>query len=250
MKGIQASFLFGCLVVRPAGGAPECRGGSPNVGPETSIDREFTLKSALLGILAVGLFSVSGISVAATIVDTGPATPANPADATTSGHRAGQFVLASPTTITSVERWTAVTTAGDAFFGIYTDAAGLPGSPIDGLFAPLSVAVGGNAWVGVSGLDWQLSPGTYWLRFSSRFGGELGPARFVAPICPGEDTTCIPAALALEAGLDGFDPEVWGPRGARTGWRIFGTTVPEPGSLALLALGLAGVGLHRRLRNK
>jgi hypothetical protein len=41
------------------------------------------------------------------------------------------------------------------------------------------------------------------------------------------------------AGLDAFDPEAWGRRGARTGWRINGTTVPEPGSLALLALGLA-----------
>lgn len=206
------------------------------------------MKSGLLGVLAIGLLSITGVSFATTIVDTGPAMPANPADFTGGGHRAGQFVLGGATTITSVERWTAVTTGGDAFFGIHTDAAGLPGDAIEGLFAPLSVAEGGNAWVGVSGLNWELPAGTYWLRLSIWWGGLLGPARFAAPLCSVGDTACLPAALVLEAGLDAFDPEVWGPRGARTGWRISGTTVPEPGSLALLALGLAGLGLHRRRR--
>ena len=201
----------------------------------------------ILGLLATALLSTGSVAIGATIVDTGPATPTNPNDVTTTGHRAGQFTVGGQTTISSVERWTQVTTSGDAFFQIYDDANGLPGNPVAGLFSTLAVQQGGATWIGLSGLNWNLNPGTYWLRLSIWFGNGT-PAAFRTPICGIGDTACLPSPLALEAGLDQFNPEVWGSRGARSGWRITGTTVPEPGTLALLGLGLAGLGLSRRRR--
>jgi hypothetical protein len=215
-------------------------------GRKTNKEEEVSdMKSKILGLLAVALLSTGTVAIGATIVDTGPASPADPNLATGSGHRAGQFTVGGQTTITSVERWTQVTTSGDAFFQIYDDANGLPGNPIAGLFSTLAVQQGGVAWVGLSGLNWNLNPGTYWLRLSIWFGNGT-PAAFRAPLCDIGDTACLPSPLALEAGLDQFNPEVWGPRGARSGWRIDGTTVPEPGTLALLGLSLAGLGLARR----
>lgn len=85
--------------------------------------------------------------------------------------------------ISSVERYAAVTTAGGAIFQMYTDVGGLPGALIPGLEQELTVAAGPNAWLGVSGLAWELAPGTYWLSFGGCIGATFGSAALLVSFC-------------------------------------------------------------------
>jgi hypothetical protein len=204
------------------------------------------MRNSFRGLVAVALLSVSNIAAAVTLVDTGQPSPANPNDFTSDRYRAGQFRLDSAATITAVERFASVFQRGSAEFRIYADAGGLPGAAVPGLEYPFVAEISDYGWIRASGLDWTLGPGTYWLALGWVLNTQDGPARFAAPFCPGQDTACIPNALLLEAGVDSFNPWTWGPRGARTGWRIEGDVIPEPGALVLLGLGLAGIGLRRR----
>jgi len=206
-----------------------------------------------LGLLATGLIAFSEAVLAGVIVDTG--TPNNPDPDAFTGltFRAGQFTVATATRITGFERYLLPRAPGPAEFRVFANFTGdveagqdMPGDPIAGLAAEFPIPARGSpeGWYGVSGLDWVLGPGKYWMATSP------GPDTFWrADYCSVGDTACLPNELALEAVYtDPPDdrPLGWYPAGARTGWRLYGEPIPEPGMLALLGLGLAGLGLSRR----
>jgi acetyltransferase-like isoleucine patch superfamily enzyme len=136
-------------------------------------------------------------------------------------HRAGLITLTSPTVITGIEQFISVFQSANVTFTLRSDSNGLPGAELYSAVASLSA---GGGWLGISGLNWGVSAGTYWVTFEDREGQDR-IARYIGTV-PGDFP---PNALAAEAAQ--FIPPNWALAGGRTGWRVFGTSGgSEPGT--------------------
>ena len=188
---------------------------------------------ALAAMLA--LAPIAGAN-AATIVDTGPGP-----NVTTGGVVApDQFLAAEFETgaakIVTIEGWiSALVNNTNLRVALYSDGGAVPGAV---LFQTSFAANPSTGWQGVSGLNWEVGPGAYWVAFE----GISGRASMSFPVSDPLDRYA-------------FTPGIGQPYQANPsstfGVRILGAptgAVPEPSTWATMLLGLFGLGAALRSR--
>ncbi len=176
--------------------------------------------------------ALMGSSVyAATIVDTGSGT----AFGSTWGLSGGQFLAAEfsvtdATTITSIEGWLE-DLGGSATIALYSDGGNVPGAELFSSGFSSTGAVGDFIWMGLSGLSWNVSAGTYWVAYEVRAGDTYSGRMQGASTNP----------IITEAFYDGVS---WAQFDALDiGVRVSGdiSAVPVPAAVWLFGSGLIGL---------
>jgi len=159
---------------------------------------------------------------------------------------AEQFAVSGPVVINSISAFVTSTDsgndAGKTFtVALYSDnGANLPAlnwfDTNQGQVAQATVTYSADGWNGVSGLNWSVGAGHYWLAIEQHgSGNEAGS--LLAP------TSATPAALAVAFYSGGTGYQATGLSDS-FGLRITATpAVPEPESLALLLAGLGVVAM-------
>ena len=199
-------------------------------------------------IFAFLIFLIPYQAQAIVLVDTG-APPVSSGGDTLSQAQwlAGQFNVADFYSITDIQGWMGIRSSGLVDVVIYNGS--VPGAFPDTKLIPntgnesfrQSVFLAGNNnlndWHGISGLNWNLSPGDYWVAFEnkgiSNFEGWM-PSPAPQPLT---HYAYYATANGKYIGVDSAIP---------LGFRINANAVPEPASLLLFSGGVVGMLLKKR----
>lgn len=196
----------------------------------------------VLGILGL-IFSFSNQAQALSIVDTGPGPNMGGYGwgLDTSQWLGAKFSLSQSYSLTSIEGWIGLVTdswsgyshSGTGRISIYGDAGQIPNSSDLKYSQYFYVGVAEPSWQGITGLDWYLAPGSYWVAFEARIDSSLIAHMPHPSVNPLTDE-------AFTGYLDRWNPS---PSDIMDiGVRILGNVdsgpvIPEPSSLLLLSLG-------------
>lgn len=198
-------------------------------------------KKILQITLAVVLSGSALLANAEILVDTGsPVSTQNGAIAVIPTQSVGAgFSLAGTYNITDVSSYFFISNPGTLTLALYSENAGLPGNQ---LFSEVFSITGNTytkGWFGISGINWSVSSGNYWVTYEVRetqtFEGALE----------------FPAPFPLKMAVKNDYYTNWASHPSGFGLIVEGTlatAVPEPQAYAMLlaGLGLLGVVVRRR----
>lgn len=187
-------------------------------------------------IFLLSFFAAAGTANAAYVIDTGPGSSTSPYLVGPQFGTYGQFTLTEATRITGIQFFGTITNPGTALFNISFGGANAPGTFIFTQTTTFDAAAGAG-WYGLSDLELDLGPGTYWVGFASggdgfaaqHFGGASNPL--------GNEAYYTPAGTYTDAD------------GANLAWRLsVAASAPEPAAWAMMIVGFGAVGgaLRRR----
>ncbi|HEX8535146.1 MAG TPA: PEPxxWA-CTERM sorting domain-containing protein [Allosphingosinicella sp.] len=186
-------------------------------------------------LFLLSLFAAAGTADAAYVIDTGPGTSTAPYVVGPQFGTYGQFTLTQATRIGGIQFYGTITNPGTALFNLSFGGTNAPGTFIFTQTMSFGTAAG-EGWHGLSDLDLELGPGTYWVGFASGGDGFAAQHYGSAPNPLGNEAYYTPLGGYTDAD------------NANLAWRISSVAAgaPEPAAWAMMILGFGAVGASLR----